>query len=852
MKVVEIEGQKIAIDAQIDNLDRTECEESLAEFIKQAWHVIEPGQAYVHGWHIDFICKHLEAITDGVELSNGSPYNRLLINIPPGTMKSLISNVFWPAWEWGPCNMPYLRYVCAAHKVENLSARDSRRMRQLITSQWYQDRWGDRVSLARDQNEKLNFQNQAGGFRIATAITSLTGIRGDRVIIDDPHSVDSAASEAMREAEVATFLEAIPTRLNNPIESAIVVIMQRLHEEDVSGVILDKNLGYDHIMLPMRYDPSRAAPTMLGEKDERTEPGQLLFPERFPLEVVERDEKAMGPYATAGQFQQEPMPRGGGVIKREYWQLWEHEAFPPMDFVVAALDTAYTTKTENDLSALTIWGVYTGGSQTAQANRIIARDGETISMIKRTYTEEHPRLMLMYAWQERLELHELVMKVEKTMRQFNVDRLLIENKAAGISVAQEIRRMFGHEDFAVQLVDPKGVDKLARLYSIQHLFAEGLIYAPDRSWADMVINQTATFPKGKHDDLCLVGETSITMADGSCRPLASVRKGDMVATPAGPRRVLASSLTGIRLIWRLEFDGGFLEGTDNHPVFANGEWKPLASLCPSDTLTRYQDGRSSSCRLQKKMVSFVKPLSSTVVSTDATLIQKIQRTAVTLHARAIGCIETFGNFITAQFQRDTKSITLMATPGIMTSQILNACLSKSIGHSIVTITSKWENPKNSALISQEYKSLRKLGIKATLVGNGIGKMLITPSAKKERPSLTVKAITRVSAIGAALVLKLKALRKLTVQPFALSKNPNICAVKDVRPTHTMRLVYNLTVEGEHCYFANGILTHNCDTVSMAVRHVRELGLLVRSPERLADVERGMEHVGGNLVPLYDV
>jgi predicted phage terminase large subunit-like protein len=500
MTLLDLDGSKIDIDAQLRDLDRADCEESLAEFIRQAWHVIEPGQPYVHGWHIDFICEHLEAITNGEEI-DGQPYNRLLINIPPGTMKSLIANVFWPAWEWGPRNMPWLRYVCAAHKVENLSARDSRRMRQLITSEWYQSLWGDRVSLAKDQNEKLNFQNESGGFRIATAITSLTGIRGDRVIIDDPHSVDSAASEAMREAEVTTFLEAIPTRLNNPISSAIVVIMQRLHEEDVSGVALDKSLGYDHIMLPMRFDPSRAMQTKLGYEDPREENGELLFPERFPLSVVERDEKAMGPYATAGQFQQEPMPRGGGVIKREYWQLWEREEFPPIDYVVAALDTAYTTKTENDMSALTIWGIYSGGDQIAQANRTFGRDGETISMIKRGYTDEHPRLLMMHAWQERLELHELVVKVEQSMRKFHVDKLLIENKAAGISVAQEIRRMFGHEDFAVQLVDPKGVDKLARLYSVQHLFAEGLIYAPDRSWADMVINQTAMFPKGKHDDL---------------------------------------------------------------------------------------------------------------------------------------------------------------------------------------------------------------------------------------------------------------------------------------------------------------------------------------------------------------
>jgi predicted phage terminase large subunit-like protein len=509
MKMLELEGRRISIEQQLFDLDRADAEASLAEFIRQAWHVIEPGSPYIHGWHIDFICEHLEAITNGDELPDGSPYNRLLINVPPGTMKSLITNVFWPAWEWGPKNMPWLRYVCAAHKVENLSARDSRRMRQLITGEWYQERWGERVSLAKDQNEKLNFQNSVGGFRIATAITSLTGIRGDRVIIDDPHSVDSAASETQRETEVTTFLEAIPTRLNNPVKSAIVVIMQRLHQDDVSGVILDKGLGYDHIMLPMRYDPVRASCTKLGYEDPREEDGELLFPERFPLDVVDRDERAMGPYATAGQHQQEPAPRGGGVIKRDWWQLWERDKFPPLDYVIASLDTAYTTKTENDFSAMTIWGIFSGGDQVAVATRQITPDGDLVSAVRRTYTEEHPKVVMLWAWQERLELHELVVKVEDSMRKFKVDKLLVENKAAGISVAQELRRLFNHVDFAVQLVDPKSQDKLARVHSVAHLFAEGLIYAPDRAWADNVIKQCEIFPKGKNDDL--VDTVSMTL-----------------------------------------------------------------------------------------------------------------------------------------------------------------------------------------------------------------------------------------------------------------------------------------------------------------------------------------------------
>ena len=483
------------------------CEKSLTEFIRQAWSVVEPGQPYSHNWHVDLIAAHLEAITDEVTFDE-EYYNRLLINVPPGSMKSLLVNVFWPSWEWGPRNMPHLRYVCTSHS-QNLAVRDSTKMRRLIQSEWYQKRWGDRVQLTGDQNAKTKFENTATGFREAVAFESMTGVRGDRVIIDDPHSVDSAQSDAMRASTIETFLEAVPSRLNNPTKSAIIVIMQRLHEEDVSGVIIDKQLGYDHIMLPMRYDPGRAAPTMLGYEDPRTEEGELLFPDRFPEEVVDRDERVMGPYATAGQFQQSPEPRGGGVVKREWWQLWDHPSYPAFDYVVASIDTAYTSKTGNDPSAMTVWGVWSGGDNTAQITRSVSRENEMMAMVERTYKEGHPKAMLMYAWNERLEFHDLITKIQETMDMYGVDKLLIEGKASGISVAQELRRSFGYDEFSVQLVNPGSQDKVARLYSVQHIFAEGLIFAPDRSWADVVINQVAQFPRGKHDDL--VDSTSMAI-----------------------------------------------------------------------------------------------------------------------------------------------------------------------------------------------------------------------------------------------------------------------------------------------------------------------------------------------------
>ena len=499
----------IDANATLFNIEKRRCELSLANFIKKAWHVVEPGQPYVDNWHISLIAEHLEAITDDHVLEDGSPYNRLLINVPPGTMKSMIVNIFWPSWEWGPRNMPHMRYICAAHQ-QGLAIRDSTKMRRLVTSEWYQKHWGDRVKLTGDQNAKTKFENTATGFREALAAGSITGSRGDRVLIDDPHSVESANSDAMRATTLEWFTEAVPTRLNNPKTSAIVVIMQRLHEEDVSGVILERKgfQGvYDHICLPMRYEAWReGVTTKLGYADPREEEGELLFPQRFPPEVVDRDEAAMGPYAVASQHQQVPSPRGGNVIKDSWWQLWDHTHFPNLDFIVASIDTAYSSKAEErgDFSACTIWGVFSG-DPAATATRSVDRYGKGFDgYVNTSYTSDLnavPRVILMRAWAERLELHELVEKIAKDCKALKVDKLLIENKAAGHSVAQEIRRLFSHEPWAVQMYDPKSIDKLGRLYSVQHLFAEGMIYAPGTTWAEAVIRQVSSFPRGKHDDL---------------------------------------------------------------------------------------------------------------------------------------------------------------------------------------------------------------------------------------------------------------------------------------------------------------------------------------------------------------
>ncbi|HEV7253867.1 MAG TPA: phage terminase large subunit [Mesorhizobium sp.] len=277
--------------------------------MREAWHVLEPGNRYVHGWHVDALCMHMEAITDG-------RITRLLINIPPGTMKSLLASVLWPAWEWGPKGLARLRYLTTSYS-EGYVKRDSRRMRDLVSSEWFTSLWPE-VQLVRAG--EASFANTATGFREGVPFASLTGGRGHRVIIDDPHSTETAESPAERARTTRIFRESVPSRLVDPQTSAIVVIMQRLHEDDVSGQAIKLHLGYEHLMLPMEFEPERRCHTSIGFTDPRTYEGELLFPERFPREVVDRDKVPMGSYAVAGQFQQRPVPREGGLFKREWFE----------------------------------------------------------------------------------------------------------------------------------------------------------------------------------------------------------------------------------------------------------------------------------------------------------------------------------------------------------------------------------------------------------------------------------------------------------------------------------------------------------------------------------------------------
>jgi predicted phage terminase large subunit-like protein len=298
------ERERIAKDAE---RIRAKCK-TLSGFMKEAWRVLEPRATLVWNWHLDAICEHLEAVTAG-------KINRLLMNVPPGSSKSLTTSVIWPAWEWTFPHLRSMRYLTTAFN-DGPVTRDTRKCRDLIRSEWYQSLWPE-VRLIRAG--ETSFANADTGTREGVAFGSLTSQRGDRLIIDDPHSTETAESAAERQATTRKFREGATDRINDLEKSAIVVIMQRLHEDDVSGTILKMGMGYTHLMLPMEFEPERAKINALGFADPRNHDGDLLDPVRFPRAAVDAMKRDKGDYAYAGQYQQRPVPREGGMFKREWF-----------------------------------------------------------------------------------------------------------------------------------------------------------------------------------------------------------------------------------------------------------------------------------------------------------------------------------------------------------------------------------------------------------------------------------------------------------------------------------------------------------------------------------------------------
>jgi predicted phage terminase large subunit-like protein len=297
-------------DALNDREEETECL-TLGEYVEQAWPIVEPSTEFLPNWHIDAIAEYLEAVTEG-------QITRLLINMPPRYGKSLLVSVMWPTWEW--VANPETRFLFASYSA-SLSTKHSVDRRTIIQSEWYQERWGTRFRLSGDQNVKTEFQNDCRGVMVATSIGgTATGKGGNRLVIDDPHDPQKAESEVQRESAIRFFDRTLSNRLDDKKRDAIVVVMQRLHESDLSARCLE--LGYTHLCLPAESEGPTVVAFPSGREVSRSD-GELLWPEREgPAEIVSV-KAALGSYAYAGQYQQRPAPAGGGMFKREWFPIVE-------------------------------------------------------------------------------------------------------------------------------------------------------------------------------------------------------------------------------------------------------------------------------------------------------------------------------------------------------------------------------------------------------------------------------------------------------------------------------------------------------------------------------------------------
>lgn len=282
---------------------------SLAEYVRAAWAVIEPGTAYKHNWHIDAICDYLEAVTRG-------DLTRIVFNLPPRYMKSTLISIMWPTWEWA--RTPESRWLFASY-AGSLSTKHSVDRRLIIESGWYQERWGSTVTLSHDQNLKTEFVNTARGHMIATSVGgTATGKGGTRIVIDDPHNPRQALSDVQRSEAIRFFDQTTSTRLDDKTRGAIVVVMQRLHEGDLTKRCLD--LGYEHVCFEALCEARKTYALPSGQTIVR-EQGNVLWPGRENRAQVEQMKLALGSYAFAGQYQQRPAPAGGGMFQREWFRI---------------------------------------------------------------------------------------------------------------------------------------------------------------------------------------------------------------------------------------------------------------------------------------------------------------------------------------------------------------------------------------------------------------------------------------------------------------------------------------------------------------------------------------------------
>lgn len=451
---------------------------SLRAFTVGAWPVLEPGYTFKPNWHIDAIVEHLEACSR-------REIQRLIINIPPGHMKSLNVSVLWPVWWW--TFDPHIRFLTTSYG-EKLATRDALKSRRLIQSAWFRARFGHVFALTGDQNQKTRYENDKTGYRIASSVGGTgTGERADVVLIDDPHNADEVESDTQRENVLDWHDGTIPTRLNEPEKGVRVLVMQRLHESDLAGHLLARG-GWEHLCLPAEYEPNHP---FVWPRDPRTTPGELLWPDHIGQAALDELKLEMGPYRVAGQLQQRPAPAEGGILKTGWWRYYDADnleewTLEPLATILTFWDTALKAKTTSDYCVGTVWGA-------AGANRYLLR-----------------------RVRDRMELPDTIAAVAQLAEWVEAKfphiphQIKVEAAANGPEVVAKLRSSIT----GISLWSPRDHgDKVQRAHAITPELHAGQVLVPGRglpgglgpdpttpAWVVDLIGECSSFPNGAHDD----------------------------------------------------------------------------------------------------------------------------------------------------------------------------------------------------------------------------------------------------------------------------------------------------------------------------------------------------------------
>jgi len=446
----------------IANLTATEYEALLRQdfstFAARCFYELNPQTELGVNWHLRVIAAKLAAVRRG-------QIRRLIINLPPRHLKSLMASIAFPAWCLGLD--PSAQILCISYAGE-LADKLARDCRSIMLSRWYRRIFPTRLAPHRQAVQE--FITTANGYRLATSNGGvLTGRGADIILIDDPLKPEEALSDAQRQAANEWFSHTLYSRLNDKRKGAIVIIMQRLHEDDLVGHVLAQE-PWEVVCFPAiaEEDEVHRIETVFGPRTFTRRRGEALHPHREPLDTLDRIRRTIGEYNFAGQYQQSPAPLGGGLVKAHWFKRFgEKERPESFDRVVQSWDTANKATELSDFSVCTTWGV----------------KGKELFLIGR--------------FRRRLEYPALKRAVREQQSLYNATEVLIEDKASGTQLIQEL---IADGCYGVTRYLPT-TDKIMRLNAQTAIIENGFVHIPEAApWLAEYLHEMTVFPRGKHDD----------------------------------------------------------------------------------------------------------------------------------------------------------------------------------------------------------------------------------------------------------------------------------------------------------------------------------------------------------------